>query len=349
VISLILGLIGFVMGLALRRRLVGTGQLGIGLLTGALVTAFVAVPLLELLRLYIPAGRLAGLPWLALCLGCAAAVSEFSVAEHGARLLRSSGPYTNLVRNISFAASLGALCTFGGVLAVARAGDASNRLGLTMTEWLVASLAVGAACGVLFHLFIGRSDDAQRTFLATVGVVTFASGLAAGMGVSPLLVNVVAGVTASLVSPAAAALAPSLERLERPAMIALLVFAGAMWQPVTGFTWLVPGLYLVLRYAALRAAPPLAVRMASDLTPAPRLGHALLAQGGLAVAIAVNLAQAQPQLGAAALTSVLLSLLLNDLWSAGALRRVLADVGEIRHDGLAHETAAGPGPSEGEA
>ncbi len=64
----------------------------------------------------------------------------------------------------------------------------------------------------------------------------------------------------------------------------ILVLAGASWRPPVGLDWLIPVAYLVLRYAGLRLAVPLALRTVGD-DPAPsRAGEAMLAQGGLAAA-----------------------------------------------------------------
>lgn len=331
-LSLVLGLVGFVIGFDLRRRIHGGAVLGGGVLVFLVTGGIAASGIWGLWSFVLPALQRPETPWLALTLGCAAAVSDVDVIDRAARVFSARGPVTDLLRGTAFAASLVSLCAFGVLLDVAHARDASNLLGLSETEWLALTVAVGAVCGVLFALFTGRGDDDQRVFLASVGVVTFAAGLAAGMVVSPLLVCLVAGVSAALLSPRAVQLAPVLERVEKPALVVVLVFAGASWQPPEGAAWLVPACYLVLRYAGLRAAVPLALRSVGEDPAPPRAGEAMLAQGGLAAAIALNSSQVHQQTSSMVLTAVLLGLLLSDLFSARALRRVLADSGEIRHD-----------------
>ncbi len=344
-LSLVLGLVGFGIGIDLRRRVRGSPVLGGGLLVAVTVGGAVAAALWGLARARGPAELPVEALWLALTLGCAAAVAEVGVLDQGARLLSARGPVTDTLRGVAFASSLVAMTAFGVILDLARAHDAANLLDLSEVEWLCLTVAVGAACGLLFALFIGRGDDTQRVFLSTVGVVTFAAGMAAGMEVSPLLVCSVAGLAAALLSPQAAALAPVLERLERPALVIVLVYAGAMWTPPSGPAWMIPVVYLVLRYAALRLAVPAALRSLGGEPPPARSGEALLAQGGLAAAIAVNSSQVQPETSAAVLSAVLVSLLVNDLVSARGLRRVLADSGEIRL-GAATEVGQGSEMSE---
>jgi hypothetical protein len=60
-----------------------------------------------------------------------------------------------------------------------------------------------------------------------------------------------------------------------------------------------------------------------------RLGNGLLSQGTLAVAIGVNFAQRFPTFASLILTTVLVGTLLSDLFSARALRSLLADAGEL--------------------
>jgi hypothetical protein len=61
----------------------------------------------------------------------------------------------------------------------------------------------------------------------------------------------------------------------------------------------------------------------------PRIGQGLGAQGGLASAIALSYSMRFPDQAAVVLTTVLGGLILSDLGSHRALRRVLADAGEL--------------------
>jgi hypothetical protein len=61
----------------------------------------------------------------------------------------------------------------------------------------------------------------------------------------------------------------------------------------------------------------------------PRLGLGLVGQGGFAVAIALSFVMSSPDRAGVVLTAVLGGLVLSDLWSHRAVRRVLADAGEL--------------------
>lgn len=342
--SLLIGLVGFVIGLGLRRRLRSAADLGAGLGVGALIIVTVGAVMLGALQLLAPGAPLLSLGWLALALGCAAAVVDGSVLDLAATTLRAEGPLPGLLHSVALASTVGALCLFGFGLALARASTGAGAVGLTETEWLVASLAAGTACGVLFVLFIGADDDPQRTFLATVGVVVFASGIAAGMAISPLLVNAVAGLTVSMLSPRAARLADVLETIERPALILILLFAGAMWRLPAGAAWALPWLYLLARLAALRLAR-LVVQpdLGGQATP-PTFGLALIPQGGVAAAVAVNFAQVEPEYSSWMLTAVLIGIIASDIAGARTIARMLADAGTVAPNADAATAERAPAP-----
>ncbi len=338
-ISLLLGLLGFILGLSLRRRLREAQGLEAGLLGCLATLAVVAAATLGYLHWLQPSVDLTEHLWLAMALGAAAAVSDEGMVDAVAARLGAQGPATNLLRTFSLASSVAAVVAFGVSLSLARAHASSGALGLTETEWLVASAGVGIACGLLYALFQGREDDTQRTFLATVAVVTFASGMSSGMGISPLLINAIAGLAVTLVSARATATADALARLERPATIMLLVFAGAAWRPVGGWMWLLPLGWFAVRWLTLRGGASLALRIVGRRCAPQRFGDGLLPQSGLAVAIAINYAQVHTEHAPEVLTVVIAGLVAADLLGPGHLRHVLADAGEAQHSPPQAESA----------
>ena len=212
-VSLLIGLVGFSHGVSLRRRFSELNGLEAGVLAG-LWTIVVVGGVLWGVALLLGLDLGAGLPpWAIFALGAVAAVSDSDHIGHMADQASARGPVRKLLVAMSLAGSLVAVTVFGLSLAVARASDGGATLGLSPVEWSLAALGVGLGCGVLFHLFTGGWGGDQRTFLATIAVVTFASGLAAGMQISPLLVGLMAGLTVSVISTEARALAESLEAL----------------------------------------------------------------------------------------------------------------------------------------
>ena len=201
---------------------------------------------------------------------------------------------------------------------------------MTPAEWLVAVLSLGLVLGLLFRIFIGPKPDADddRTFLALVGTITFTSGIAAAVGVSPLLTCAVAGATVSLVSKSAPRLEHNLERLERPALAVLMIFAGAMWLPLDTILWVLPAAYLVIRLLSLAVATRIGLASQSELPPIVGMGQAMITQGGVAAAIAVDYALVYPTEGVVMLATVLTPLVVCDYLGTTRLNRYFANAGE---------------------
>lgn len=346
-LSLLLGLIGFGMGLLLRRQLADARGLEVGLALGAAVVVTVAAATWA--ALYALLGGFTGAPvdpwvpvWPAVAVGAVAAVCDAHLLRSLADRAGARGPVRDLTATLAVASSIVAVAALGLSLALARARDAAVGLHLTPTEWLLAALAAGVACGVLFVLFVGRWGNDQRAFLATVAIVTFASGIAAAIGISPLLAGMIAGLTVSVLSAHAEQVGDALERLETPAVVGIVVLAGATWSPPQLALWLPVVLYLGVRPLALRTAAFTLPRVVAGLPRAHRLGSALLPQGALGAAIAANFAQVFPQHAPLVLSVGLVGLLVSDAAGYATVRRVLADAGEIVHRAAPEPTPVNP-------
>ncbi len=349
-ISLLLGLTGFIAGVRVRRTIrradavVAGGLLATAvLLTVGLVAlglmywidtppdkAVLDLPLFDLWGLRFELRASGEQLWLALGLGAAAAVSSSAIVESTGRLHRARGPVWDLLQTASAAGELIAVVVLGLTLAAVRSGSEAARFDMGLTEWAVASVSVGVVCGALFTVFIGREREGGRMFLASVGAVFFASGIGSALGISPLFVNLLFGMTVALASPHSAQLCAELARLQHPVYVMVMIFAGALWAPVSGWQWLLPFAFVVARYGALRLFTPLVARFSMEPPViAHRLGHGLLAQGSVAVAIGVSYALRFPAQAPVVLTTILAGTLLGDVWSVRALTAVLLDAGEV--------------------
>ncbi len=331
-VSLTLGLVGFALGLPLRRRVARLSHFAFGALA-ALATIFVtALAMRPVLHWLVPSVEGSSQLWLLLALGAAAAACSAEVIDSTRSALKSRGPTTNLLRSYAVATNVTAVCVAGLGLAMARARDGSGRLGLSEPAWLLGSAGLGLALGVLFWLFVGDEGEErqERTFLATVGVVVFASGLASAIGISPLFLNALAGIVVSML-PRTERLNVAVARLQRPALIILLIFAGALLQLKLSLLLVVPIIYAAVRYIVLRISTGVLSRTVPRLRVVPRFGAGVVAQGAIAAAIALNFAQVNPELADVVLPVVLLGLVLSDIFSIDGLRKVLTDAGEVGH------------------
>lgn len=349
--SLLLGLIGFVLGIRADRamRAQGFGPAGFSASIAVLITfTLLLLPALDwlvpttdaasdfvidrsvaryagkVLAVHIDSDTL----WMALGLAACATVSS----SQSIRTLRNNRPgrVGDFLQASARASQITGIVVLGLILAATRATSQANRFSMTVVEWSVAAGCLGIICGVLFTLFIGRESEPSRIFLAAVGLVTFASGIGSALGISPLFVNLLAGVVVANTSDHADGVREQLDRLQHPLFVLVLIFAGALWEPVTGGLWILPLVYVLARWGLRRLFTRVAAR--SILVPkleTLRLGNGLVSHGSLAVAIALNLAQRFPEWSAVILNTVLIGTLVSDLFSRRALMSVLTDAGEI--------------------
>lgn len=352
-ISLLLGLVGFVVGMRAPRRTSGMESRVVGAVSSLLVIFAFAVAAIPLLQWLAPIDEsrsdfLWTLPWLhyggwvlelhvasehlfvALGLGCAACVCSPLPIAAMRRMAGRTGPIGDLLEDTARASQIISVLGLGLVLAMVRASDHSPALSLSLTEWTLAAVGFGVNCGVLFGLFVAKEHDPSRIFLATIGLVTFAAGIGAALELSPVFVTMLAAITLSVTSAHAETVRTELVRLQHPLFVLMMIFAGALWIPAHGLQWILPFAYLVLRYVLRRILTSLAARAAiEEPIDTRRLADGLLAQGTLAVAIAIVVAQTFKDFSSVVLTTVLIGVLLGDLFAWRSLHGVLVDASEL--------------------
>ncbi len=351
-VTLLLGLLGFMVGLHARAALRRFEHFLAGSLASLAVALAVTIACLGLIQWLEPSYLSAPDPrveipvwtdgerlyqiwaaddalWLSLTLGAAAAVASSSAITEGVQRWRAEGSVVELLGDLASAGQVLAVVACGFALAGDRA-EAADLHGLSLAEWALLIGAAGAVSGLLFTIFIGGAEDDVRLYVATIGAVIFAAGIGAALGVSSLFVNLVAGLTVAGTSSHADRLQVNLEPLKRPVSVLLLVFAGIAWQPVLGWAWLVPAAYLLVRLGVRLVATHWAVMTFVHGAEFRRLGAGLLGQGALAAAIGLSYAQRHPDTSPLVMSAVLVPMLVFDVFSFRSLRRVLANAGAIR-------------------
>ncbi|HET7565622.1 MAG TPA: hypothetical protein VFJ96_11540 [Gemmatimonadaceae bacterium] len=270
----------------------------------------------------------------AIALGAIAAVSAPAGIEVVARRLGQRG---TVVRQLQVTTAIDALVgvtALGLLFCIHHPGSTATSRPITVTEWAVITIAIGVVGGALFHLFLGNESDPDRIFISLAGAVVLASGAAAYLNLSPLLTSMVVGAMLVNTSRNREQIAKTLASAERPFYFALLIFAGATWAPSPRAWWLLPVvLFVVARALGKIGAGRLGAR-AMGVLPVlgPSWGRALLGQGGLALALALNYQQFQgmllPQI---VFTSAIVSILLTDFASAHIVASVVMPlVGRVR-------------------
>lgn len=247
-------------------------------------------------------------------------------ARTGARIL----PVLQLTARID---ALVAVVAFGLVLAVFHQGEVSPGVRPpTATEWAVINVAVGVASGVLFHLFLGPRGhlDEGRLFVALAGAIVVASGASYYLNLSPIFTNLVLGFILANSGSAHRDVTRLLLLTERPVYLALLIFAGAAWSPVSADLLFIAPVFVVIRLAARFLGGRVAgLYVAPPELRTPDLARGLLAQGGIGVAIALNYTQVHPSLQSRLiLTATLLSILLFEIVASREATLFIGSLGE---------------------
>jgi len=261
----------------------------------------------------------------AVLMGAIAVVTASAGIEMSSRLLGNRGPVATQLTTSANISAFSAVVVVGLLLSI----DHSRAIGVgrspTATEWAVITIAIGLVGGTLFHLFLGAEQHVDRLFISLAGGVILVSGAAAYLGLSPLMAAMFFGAILVNTSRSHAQIADVLLRVERPFYFVLLIFAGATWAP-SARSWGIPVLLFLVARAAARIGGARLVTRIDGALPAlgGTWGYALLGQGGLAIALALNyLYHDDALLPNMVFTAAVVSVLLTDVFSARMARAVL--------------------------
>lgn len=324
VLALGLGVAGVIVGLNLEPRLLRL--LPRAVYAAALAhagTAFlwVALPLAGplLFSMGLPPGAAVGA---AALLGAAASLSSGHFAVLGyrtGRMERNRGLSVALLTVLDDVVGLGVLAL---ALAFGVKGSVLGGMGLVGL-----ALLLGVACGALLAFLMHGLNDHGELMAVLLGGVALVSGAAAYLRVSTLLAGVACGATLAIIGGRAVGQAArELGRFERPVYLLLVFLVGAHVQARDVMAWaLLPG-YVGLRFLGKVLGGALARRIAgATLALPPRLGYALIAQGGLALCLVVEYLVLVPgPLSQRVFDVVVAGAVFNELLASRAFRRVLA-------------------------
>jgi Kef-type K+ transport system membrane component KefB len=239
-------------------------------------------------------------------------------------------PSMPLVRQLEVAVSLQAVLASAGLaLLFALVHESPSTLvrALVPTEWMAITIAIGVVGGVLFHVFVGDERKIDRLFISLAGAIILVSGAAAALDLSPVFAAVVFGVILGNTSTSRAELTAALRRVERPFQFALLLFAGAIWQPSSYTAWLLPvAAFVAVRLFMRPGAARLAARMNGVLgVLGPGWGRGLIGHGSFVLVLGLDYLRQGGMPGPhLVFTAVVASVLLTDAMSARLVRGAMA-------------------------
>ena len=357
-----LGWLGMLFGLQLDRAIVrefrgvlwrfALLQAGIAFLIAALGAAAI--------RLTLPGLRAAWAPGEAavFTLAAVAAISAPTGVSIAARRLRLRGPLLDL---LSFSASIDGIIgvfAFTAVLAVYRPLEGPAIAELGPERWLAVSLFSGVLVGLVFLSLTRKAASSDELTLSLLGTVLFGAGAGYALGLSPLLVTIIAGAVVANLSSHKRRVLATLATWERPAYHILLILTGTLLTLPGVWVWIAVVLFVGWRLTAKYLGGYAALRLLKLPEVPPTVGLALVAQGGLTIAIALNYVIAYrgqaPQAVDVVLTSVVVLVAVNELLSPSVIRRVFRRAtvegrpltGEAR-DATVPPAGASSGPSAG--
>ncbi|MCA9580207.1 MAG: hypothetical protein KC416_00350 [Myxococcales bacterium] len=267
-------------------------------------------------------------------IGCFAATGGTSPIDVVKQRYKVQGKLVPVIRRAAELSDVLALAMLGFFLIP----EGATALPTTGTPlWLGAlGLLLGAGLGLFFVPFLGRDPSPNSQFLALVGIITFGSGAAYLLDISPLPVNLALGAVFINVSRAGRQLRSTLEQTERPMSLVLYVFAGALWLPPhSAGEWLAT-LAAATAVIFFRWIGKVAGAFASTVAGQGRadLYRGLLGQGHVAIAMAVSFRLLYSGTFAtnAAYTAMLASVVFYDFLAPRTLRVLLADAHQIRKE-----------------
>ena len=274
----------------------------------------------------------------ALILGALAGVSSPMIVALSAPRLRSTKFLRGLLVHTSLAPVFSVLI-LGTVLSCLPLSRGRGAV-LGAWSWVLIGPGVGLILGGLFHLLTLYRIRDKDLLVVMLGFVALGSGTARVMGLSPLLVTMVAGMVVAARSPQRRRLFVSLQRVEKPFFLFLLVVGGSLWHPMSSIgPWFVVAAAFFGRVVAKTAAGLVLHRWSGGLGSKVAYPLALAGHGGVVLAMAVSIHDAMGGIvGQMMLTYALIGVLLSP-----GLVPFLRDVLGSEEQGPGIRKAAGAG------
>jgi Kef-type K+ transport system membrane component KefB len=272
-------------------------------------------------------------PEIALVVAAVATSTDPVAVSDVVRETRAEGPFTRTLLGVVAVDDAWGLVAVSVLLAAAlalggRAGPEEAVLhGL---RDLGGATAVGLALGVPLALLTGRVRPGEPTLAEALGAVLLCGGVAKWLDVSFLLAAMVMGAVVANLARHHRRPFRAIEGIEWPFMVLFFVLAGASFRldGLGALGGLAVG-YLVLRTVGRLAGGWLGARLLGrDGAWRRWTGLALLPQAGVALGMALVVAQRFPELGRAIVPAVVATTVLFELVGPILTRRALEEVGE---------------------
>ena len=279
----------------------------------------------------------------AFVLACAAASDSHAPFEIVAKRYEIAGPVARQLQVVGRISDVVVILTFGIAFCLFHVpwGQTSGTNPALVGNWFLLQIGLGLGLGALFTPFLGGNESPNGRFLALVGIITFASGAAYFVELSPLSVNVLIGIVLVRFAKTGRLMRETLRTTEQPMNLVLLVLAGALWHPLNDYdAWtaagLVFGCFLLIRLGAKWFASKVAAWGLSSMRK--DLYRGLLGQGEVTIAMAVSFRVVyEGPVVDIAYTAILASVVVMDLVAPRLLRDLLVDAGDVGRERVTEE------------
>ena len=274
--------------------------------------------------LFAPEMPLLQLVLLALCLGAISSPSAPTVISAVIKRQRAHGRVTRLLQYISALDALPAIAAFGVIASLLHFHDFMGSSVFEGWMWLFASLVLGGCLGFLFHLIFSlRLSENERLALIFAAII-FSSGIAQELHLSALFCNLIVGVVLANMNIRYHKIHRLLFAAEKPLYGLLLIIAAALWEFDLNVLYLVMAL-VVSRFVGKVFGSWISLkRYPMRLKDSRLFGTALVAQGGIAIAMALDFRSVyQSHFGDMVVMATLMTFVINGFISIFTVKHVL--------------------------
>jgi len=265
-------------------------------------------------------------------LAVTASVSSPTIIALLSRVLPSRGPFTNTVKIISALHPFLPLLVFGLLFTVIHPRFYGVEvIGAGFLWWLFLNL-IALTLGFFMVLFTRERCSDNEMLLLIAGTVLVVGGVCYFLQLSSLYTGMIMGFVVGNFSRKRDQIFRELHLIEKILFVAFLILVGASLQIDSPWVFVIAGVYVVLRLILKYAATGGAFAAAfPHLHPhGRRSGFVFLAQGGIALAIAMDCALAsESQLSGVTLAVVAIAVIVNDVAAVAITKRTMENAGEV--------------------
>jgi hypothetical protein len=271
-------------------------------------------------------------------LGITALVSSPTLIALLTRILPSRGPFTTTIKVMAAYNPFIPLLAFGSLMTVVHPRFYGVEIfGAGLLWWLFLNM-VAIALGFFMVLFTRERCSDNEMLLLIVGTVLIVGGVCYFLRLSSLYTGMVMGFVVGNLSRKREQIHRELHLIEKILFVAFLILVGASLDFENRQVFALAGVYVAVRlFLKYASTGGFLWKTFPERCPlGARSGLVLVAQGGIALAIALDYALATGSvLAGRTLTIVAIAVVVNDVLAVLLTRRILVGAGEVaaRSDG----------------